>query len=140
MGYKVASYDLVTAWMDLLDGTISVPVYREVVPESETGDYVFIREDGESQEKNKGGFFTNCGVIVEIVTHFSTYSGINGSAANTIDNKITDILFPLPNTHGLVMEDHHIASIRRESLPAVIEDSEPKVYRKIARYEHLIIQ
>ena len=45
MAFKSALYNLKTEWYKTLDGQLSVPVYKDAVPLTESGNYVLIRSE-----------------------------------------------------------------------------------------------
>jgi len=49
MAYKNALYQLKTEWYQTLNGDISVNVYKDAVPITETGNYVLIRAEGSAR-------------------------------------------------------------------------------------------
>ena len=140
MGYKNPIQDITTEWFNLLDGVISVPVYKETVLPSETGNYVVIRTEGQTTTKNHSGFFTNAVIIVEVVTKFN--QAVDTSVCDEIDNEITELVFPTPNTFGIGnTANHQITDINLQSASYLSEDDgTKKYYTKISRYEHSINQ
>lgn len=140
MGYKNPIQDITTEWFNLLDGVISVPVYKETVLPSENGNYVVIRAEGQTTTKNHSGFFTNAVIIVEVVTKFS--QAVDTSVCDDIDNEITELVFPTPNTFGIGnTTNHQITDINLQSASYLSEDDgTKKYYTKISRYEHSINQ
>ena len=104
MGYKNPIQDLTTAFYSLIDG-ISVPVYKESVPIDEDGNHVIIRAESQTTTKNNSAFFTNVVIITEVVTIFETI--VNRATVDSIDNEITELLFPSPNTYGINLIDNH---------------------------------
>lgn len=140
MGYKNPIQDITTAWFNLLDGVISVPVYKETVLPSEQGNYVVIRAEGQTTTKNHSGFFTNAVIIVEVVTKFT--HAVDTSVCDEIDNDITELVFTSPNTFGISnTTNHQITDINLQSSSYLSEDDgSGKYYIKISRYEHSINQ
>lgn len=137
MGYTNPVYDITTAWFTALDGQISVPVYKEMAPQSETGNYVIIRPESQTTTKNKGGFFSTVVIICEIVTVHNTT--VNTKTVNDIDSEITAIILPTPSTNGLIT-DCKVSTINLQTANYLLEDADKLYYSKISRYEHLINQ
>lgn len=132
---------LLDSWMSLLDGVISVPVYKEDVPESETGNYVVVREEGETADNNKKTFNDNSIVIVDIVTRFR--NNINRSVADGIYNEIVGLVFDSPTEHNLPDQNGiQILNVFRENTPASLQEDNgsEKWFRIILRFNHRIHQ
>jgi len=141
MGYKICIQDLTTAWYNLINGVSGIPnAYKESVDTGEAGNYVLIRAEGQTTEKNKGLFQTVAVIIIEIVTVFEIQ--INRATVDEIDEVITELVFPSPSTHGLgELTNHHISSVKLQSSVYNSEDDGTrKYYSKISRYEHIINQ
>lgn len=125
--------DIITAWNDLLDGNISVPVFRTNVATRYNGHYVLLRKESGSYDWNKGGFFRHFTLIVEIVTKFGTI--INDKLVDDIDTEIKGLIFNSPasinlNVVGLVKVDPGIPTYIDEDNGSI------KIYRKITRFTH----
>ena len=138
MGYKNPVYDLLTAWYNLLDGAISVPVYKEQAPAEVSGNYVLLRAESHTQQRNKGLFLSTVVVIVEVVTEFAV--AINTATCNEINSEITELLFPTPASHSISLPNHQVQTITLQNSTYLAEDADKKYYTKISRYEHLINQ
>ncbi len=139
MGYKEPIQDLTTAFYQLIDG-ISVPVYKESVPESEVGNYVVIRAESQVTEKNNSAFFTSAVIITEVVTQFQTV--VDRSIVDGINNEITELLFPTPNTYGITQTTNHQITDIQLQTTSYLHDSDgvKRYYSKISRYEFFINQ
>lgn len=141
MGYKNPIEELTTEWYDLINGVSGIlSVYKETVSSLEEDNYVIIRAEGQNTTKNHSGFFSNVVIIVEIVTKFNV--SVDTSIVNTIDNIITELVFPTPNTFGIPdLTNHQIIDISLESSNYVSEDDgSNKYYTKISRYNHSLNQ
>lgn len=139
MGYKNCIQDLTTAWYNLLNGNVGVEVYKESVNTEETGNYVLIRAEGETTTKNHSAFLTNATINIEIVTVFET--SIDRSVVDVIDNTITELIFPTPNSFGITdTTNHQITDIQKSSNYLSEDDGNRKYYSKITRYDHLLNQ
>ena len=139
MGYKNPIQDLTTAFYNLIDG-ISVPVYKESVPISEEGNHVIIRAESQTTTKNNSGFFTDAVIITEVVTVFETI--VNRATVDSIDEEITELLFPSPNTYGINSTDNHQITDIQLQTSSYLHDSDgvKRYYSKISRYEFFINQ
>ena len=139
MGYKNPIQDLTTAFYSLIDG-ISVPVYKESVPIDEVGNHIIIRAESQTTEKNNSAFFTSAVIITEVVTIFETI--VNRATVDSIDNEITELLFPSPNTYGINLTDNHqITDIQLQTSTYLHDtDGVKRYYSKISRYEFFINQ
>lgn len=130
---------LVTAWSDLLDGVISVPVYKEDVPESEEGNYVLLRAESEANVSNKHVFGTQAVVITDIVTVFNL--NVKRNIAEDIDGEIKALIRSTPGSNGLTVSGIQVVNVIPETSRFLTEeDGSKKYYRKIVRYNHLIIE
>jgi len=133
---------LVDSWWDLLNGSISVPVYIESVPGSQGGNYVLLRAEGETEvERNKKTWIKEAVLIAEVVTVFDTNELINTNTVDDIDNEIGVLLINNPYSgHNLsAQSDMVINRVDDETTTYLQEDDgEKKYYRKITRYNHLI--
>jgi len=124
---------LVNSYWELLNGSLSVPVYIESVPESETGNYVLLRVEGETNvDENAKTWIKEIVVILDIVTVFD----------NMIDTSVVDdILAATPYSgHNLAaqtgMQINRVTDETSEYLQE--DDGTYKYYRKITRYNNLI--
>jgi len=141
VGYKDPIQDLTTAFYDLIDGVTGIPtVYKEQVNPNESGNHVIIRAEGSTTTKNHSGFFTSVIIIVEIVTVYNTI--INRSDVDEIDNIITELVFPTPNSFGInSTTNHQVHDIALQSTNYLPDyDGNKKYYSKINRYEFSINQ
>ena len=140
MGYIDPIQDITTAVYNLLDGAISVPVYKESVPETETGNYVWVRAESQSTTANKHVFLTSCIVVIEVVTvHGNT---INRSVCDSIFNEITALMLPTPNTYGIdQLTEHKVYSLQLQTANYLTEEDNGKMfYSKAARFEFFVNQ
>lgn len=136
MAYKNPVYDLTTAYFNLLDGVISVDVFKEQAPIDRSTNYVLIRAESQSTpEKNNSAFFSSVIVIVEIVTFFNT--SITTKPLNDIDEEINELIFPTHNSFGISIADHQVTDITLQSSSYLPEDG---VFRKVLRYENIVNQ
>lgn len=141
MGYKDPIQDITTAFYNLIEGETGIPnVYKEQVNPDESGSHVIIRAEGSNTVKNHSGFFTSVVIAVEIVTVFDTI--INRSDVDEIDNVITELVFPTPNTFGInATTNHQIHDIALQSTNYLQDyDGAKKYYTKVSRYEFSINQ
>lgn len=131
---------LLTAWMTLLDGTISVPVYRSDAPPGTTTNYVLIRAESETDLSNNARHVHQPVIITEVVTRH--VARINDSLAPAIDDEIAQLLFTTTNTHNLpAQDDIQITSVRRENQTTINEDDGVSRYQTIAtRNIHRVAQ
>jgi hypothetical protein len=129
------------AWMDLIDGSISVPVYKEgCVPEEEEGNYVELRAESEAEDDTKSSFRSDVFIVVDIVTSF--VHAIDKSVSAVIDNEIKQLIKTTPGIHNLPDQPQiQILNVVPETTTYRTEyDTKKKYYRKIVRYGHRIIQ
>ena len=136
---------LLKAWFELLDGNLSVPVYRYDAPATETGNYVLLRIESDSDDSNNQRFVSTPVVITEVITKFSTM--INDSLAGEIDEEIGEFLYPTtPGHHALpAQDDIQIVSVTRRDATYLPEDDGTNRYlrlvtRNVHRVEQLVNQ
>ena len=140
MAYKTALYDLKTEWYQVLNGAISVPVYKDAVPLSESGNYVLIRSEGStSGDMNNSAFFQSAIIIVDIFTKFATIG--NSKTAYDIAQEIYDEVILSPNSFAITIPNHQITQITIQSETELYEDDgSEKTFRLIQRFEHFLNQ
>ncbi len=131
---------LMDSWASLIDGVISVPVYKEgSVPETAVN-YVELRAESEAEDDTKHSFRNDAVVITDIVTRFQV--AIDRSVADRIDGEIKALVRPTPASHGLAVQSGmQILNVIPSDASYFDEvESGTKYYRKIVRYTHRIIQ
>jgi hypothetical protein len=132
---------VMNAWQELLDGSISVPVYIEgSVPDDEVGNYVELRLESEHQDDTKHSFQSDVVIITDIITRFSIAP--NRSVASGIDNEIKTLVKTTPGLINLVSSsDIQIVNVIPTDASFLQEyESGIIYYRKIVRYTHRIVQ
>jgi hypothetical protein len=140
MAFKSVSYDLKTEWYKALNGVISVPIYKDSVPLSESGNYALIRSEGANQtDLNNSAFFQSAVIVVDILTKYQTIG--NSKTAYDIAQEIYDEIILSPNTFGITLPNHQITQITVQSETELYEDDgSEKIFRLILRYEHFLNQ
>jgi hypothetical protein len=135
---------ILKAWYEMLNGQLSVPVYRTDAPAEEEGNYVIIRiESDGSQNTNNQRFISNPVVITDVVTKFK--AEIDDGLAADIDNEISLLLHSNPATHNLPSQDGiGITRVRRENATYIPEDDGTFRYmrivtRNVHRVEQLVL-
>lgn len=128
------------AWYELLNGNISVPVYRVDAPISEEGNYVLLRVESDTDTPYNQKFVSNPVIITEVVTKFQTM--IDDSVAGEIDEEISQLLYSDPAHHLLpVQDDIQITSVQRRDATYLPEDDGTNRYlRLIVRNVHRVEQ
>lgn len=124
------------AYYDALSGVISVPVYKEDVPESEVGNHVVLRLEGDSDDSNKSSFNNVTTMLVDICT--VGVNSIDPDTVEDIDGEIRAILLP---TQGAILlaDTIRVLVLRPESSNYVPEDDGTKrYYRKVTRWTQKI--
>src|SRR5574339_313617 len=132
---------LLDSWQELIDGVISVPVYKEhAVPEDETRNYVELRLESEFEDDTKQTFRSDVVIVTDIVTMFNV--AIDRSVAESIDGQIKALIKTSPGLHGLQEQSGmQILNVIPETTSYLTEyDGGKKYYRKIVRYTHRIIK
>jgi len=129
------------AWYELLDGNTSVPVYRVDAPITETGNYILLRIESDSDTPNNQKFISNPVIITEVVTKFSTM--IDDSIAGEIDEEIGELLFPTTVAQQALptQADIQITSVQRRDATYLQEDDGTyRYHRLITRNVHRVEQ
>lgn len=132
---------LLDSWQELIDGVISVSVYKEgSVPEDEEENYVELRVESEFEDDTKQSFRSDVIVITDIVTKFNI--AIDRSVAEGIDGEIKALIKSTPGLiHLQEQSGMQILNVIPESTNFLTEyDAGKNSYRKIVRYKHRIIQ
>jgi hypothetical protein len=126
------------AYYDLLNG-ISVEVYKEDVPKSESSHHVVIRVEGETDDSNRKGFINNPVVITEVVGVFS--NSVNPDVVDDIDNEIHGRLLPTNGAIEISASGIGINLIRCLNSEYINEyDGTKRYYRKITRWQQRVSQ
>ena len=132
---------LLKAWFELLDGNLSVPVYRYDAPATETGNYVLLRVESDSDDSNNQRFVSTPVVITEVITKFSTM--INDSLAGEIDEEIGELLYPTSQAHHAWLEQDDIqlvSGVRRDATYLPEDDGANRYLRLVTRNVHRVEQ
>lgn len=140
MAFKEVLYDLKTEWFQLLNGQLTVSVYKDAAPIEAEGNYVLIRSEGSTNtDTTNTGFFRSAVIVTDIVTQFPVIG--NSKTAYEIAQDINDLVLLSPNTFGVTLPSHQITQITLQSQDEVYEDdNSEKIFRLINRYEHFINQ
>lgn len=140
MAFKDILSPLKYSWWQMLDGALSVPVYKDSVPISEDGNYVLIRGEGSTNiQPTNTGFFRSAVIIVEIVTKFPVIG--NSSVASALSQQINNTIIFSPNSYNISVSGFQITYLSLQSEDELYEDNNSeKIFRIIKRYEHFINQ
>lgn len=132
---------LLNAWYQLLNGNISLPVYRTDAPPDAT-DYVLLRAESSSDRSNNTRFGNQVVIITEVITRFGSAELINESAAHQVNSEIGVLVLPTPAKHNLPpMGGIQVVSIKRQDKQAIPEDDGAyRYYRVITRNIHRVTQ
>lgn len=132
---------LMDSWYARIGVALSVPVYIESVPEDRTGNYVLLRAESETDtEQNDKTEIKEAIVITDIVTFFQNM--INTATADAIDNEICVLISATPyHGHNLAAQaGMQITRMYPENSTYLQEDDgQKKLYRKVTRWNHLIV-
>lgn len=131
---------VMNSWYELLNGNISVPVYRMDAPPEQDGHYVLIRVESDGERSNNQAFVTNPVIITEVVTKFR--ARIDDGLAIEIDSEIGVLLKTNAATHNLPSQDDiEIVQVRRLNATYINEDDGTHRYhRLITRNLHRVVQ
>ena len=137
---KNVNGQILKAWYQLLNGNISVPVYRTDAPSNETGNYVLLRVESDLERSNNHSFVTAPVIITEVVAKFS--ASIDDGIAIEIDNEIGMALKSRTGTHNLPSQDNvEIVDVRRSNATYINEDDGTyRYHRLITRNLHRVVQ
>lgn len=140
MAFKEVLYDLKTEWFQLLNGQLSVAVYKDAAPLSADGNYVLIRSEGSTNtDTTNSGFFRSAVIVVDILTQFPVIG--NSKLAYDIAQEISDLVLLSPNSFGVTLPNHQITQITLQSEDEIYEDdNSEKIFRLVKRYEHFVNQ
>lgn len=119
-------------WHLLLSGVISVPVYKEDVPEDEDGNYLLLRAEGGASQNNKRSFADQTVIITDIVTVFE--NNIDRSVVEAIDGEVNALVLPTRNTGLANPSNTQLHNVNRETFEYITEQDVKKYYRKVSRY------
>ena len=141
---KNVTKQLVNAWFDLLDGNLTynsrtVKVYKEDSPNTEDYHHVLIRAESETDDSNKQLFVTVPVIIIDIITLHDV--SVKRSIVDDIDNQIRELIFPT-RRHGLTdpTDLQIVKVIPSSSMYLPDDDGVKRIYRKITRYSHSILE
>ena len=127
---------LLTAYYNaILNHTSGLNLYKLTVPETETGNYVWIYPEGGVDDNNKSSKNENVIIRVDIVTKF--VNDTDQSICEDCDTEINLALLPTPAGHGLTDPSGlQFLNLRRENYTYQIEPTQGGgiIYRKISRY------
>lgn len=133
---------LLTAYYNALTGnTNGLSLYKLTVPETETGDYVFIYPEGGSDNNTKSSKNEDVIIKVDIVTR-----SVNDAAqgiCEAADAAINTALLPTAGNNGLTEPTGlQFLNLRRENYTYLIEATQGGgiVYRKVSRYVQRVHQ
>lgn len=128
------------AWYEMLNGNISVPVYRGDAPASQEGNYVLLRVESESDNSNNSKFVTNPIIITDVVTKFPV--AVKDGVAADIDTEIAMLLFPSVGQLGLPAQSGiQFTEVTRTDATYLYEDDGTfKYHRLVTRNRHRVVQ
>lgn len=131
---------IMNSWYELLNGNISVPVYRVDAPPTEDGNYVLLRAESNTDDNNNQSFISKPVIITEVVAKFSVR--IDDQVASDIDGEIAALLNTIPSTHNLpAQDDIEIVDVRRLNDTDIYEDDGTfRYHRLITRNLHRVVQ
>lgn len=135
------------SWYSLLNNHISVDsvninVYRVDVPITETGHYIVLRKESETEQPNNSMWINNPVLVTEVVARFKSGELINDTVASSIDSQIAQLLFTTPATNNLPAQTGiQIVSVKRKDSTDIHEDDGvTRFHRIVTRNYHTINQ
>lgn len=134
------AHKILSAWFALLNGNLSVPVFRTDAPADYEGNYVIIRIESATDTPNNHVFISNPVLITEVVT--SSQIMLDDSVAPMIDEEIGTLLYSSPRQHRLPAQTGiQITSVQRRDATYLPEDDGTKRFlRLITRNIHRVEQ
>lgn len=132
---------ILKAWYELLNGNISIPVYRTDAESGLVGHYLLIKIESSTNQNTNTSFNTFPVLIADIVTRFA--NKIDDAVVFDISNEIDALVFTDPSHHGLpVQTGIQIVKVTKQNETVLTEDdgSIPKINRLVARYSHNVLQ
>lgn len=132
---------LMTAWVSLLNGNISVPVFDTSIPDHEAQEdsYVELRFESETEVPISSRFWTNAILITDVITRFKTI--IDPKIARAINSEIIELLANVTGNNLPVQSGIQIGNVYKQSATSLQEfDGSKYYYRIVTRYKHDIIQ
>lgn len=132
------SLALKTAYFQSLSPAIGVSVYDAFsVPASASYPYVIIASIDVNEIVNSGCKSYNATVTLDIVTGFSSPTGMN--SAYIIGGDIESIINPMPRVNlDLSSYGYQIGQTRSNSVPLQLRTDNFYIYRNIRTYSHII--
>lgn len=132
MALRNITNKVMNAWVALLDGVISVPVYRVDAPNDESGNYVLLRVESETGKFNNATHVTQPVIITEVITKFETI--IDDTVAAEIDDEIAQLLYQgSPGAHNLPQQAGiQIVEVKRQNATYFGEDDGTYKYHRLA--------
>lgn len=127
---------LLTAYYNALNGnTNGLSLYKLTVPETETGNYVWLYPEGGSDNNTKSSKNEDVVIKVDIITRF--INDADQSICEDADAAINLALIPTAGTNGLTEpEGLQFLLLQRENYSYLIEATAGGgiIYRKVSRY------
>lgn len=124
-----------TAYYNLLNGNVpGINVYKLSIPQTETGNFVWIYPEGGAEDNTKSSKNDNVIMRIDIVTRFQNEA--DQSICENADTVINELIIPTAGVNGLVAPSGlQVLNVTRESYNYIIEQVAGGVaYRKISRY------
>lgn len=133
-------HKILTAWFELLNGNLSVPVYRTDAPVNAPDKYVILRMESGTDRRNNQANVTNPVLITEVVTKYDVM--INDADIFEIDTEIGLLLSSTPATHNLPIQPGiQITSVIRQNETILPEDDgSRRINTLITRNIHRVVQ
>lgn len=137
---KNIDFLVMKAWHTLLNGQIGVNVYMIDAPPDESGNYVLLRVESNSDSTNNARHVSNVVIITEVITKHQ--GRIDASVAPGIDDLIAQKLFQSVGKHSLPSQSGiQITDVRRQNATYLNEDDGTNRYhRLITRNVHRVAQ
>lgn len=124
-----AAKNILQTIYELLNGNISVNVYKNDVAQDETENYVVLYMEGGADDSTKSHRVERPVLIVDVVTFF--VNSIDPDIAEDIDTEIENILRPTTTTY--ISSDVHITNFKRQNYEYITEP-DGTTYRKVSRW------
>lgn len=131
---------LMAAWVQLLDGVISVPVFDTAVNDKDgSKNHVLLRFESETEQPISSRYWTKPIMIVDVVTVFQTI--IDPKVARAIANEVAILVGTTEGVSLPAQSGMQIGNVYKQSTVPINEfDGSKYYYRIVSRYSHDINQ
>lgn len=138
---SIAVGKILNAYYNAINGAVSCGVYKITVPESETGNYIWIYPEGGKDEDTKTTRAETVIIKIEIVTFFK--NDVDHFILDSIESDMMSTIWGSPPTICLLIPPLggvEIRNVTREDYTYSIDKTENGViYRKTIRFSNRVV-